>query len=61
MLSKLIGIVLGCGLAAALTASAMACDFHTTSATNDQAAPQQTAQTESSAAQSEPSAEVSTQ
>ena len=57
MPSKLIGIVLGFGLAVALTASAMACDYHMTTATSDEAS-QQTAQAEPSA---EPSADVSTQ
>jgi hypothetical protein len=36
MASKLIKLVLGCGFAAALVAPALACDFHTTSAQNDQ-------------------------
>ena len=53
MPSKLIGIVLGFGLAAALTASAMACDYHMTTAKSDQAS-QQTAE-------SQPSGDVSTQ
>jgi hypothetical protein len=39
---------LGCGLAAAMTASALACDFHVTTSTNDQASTQQTAQAQQS-------------
>ena len=40
MRSKLIGLLIGLGLAA-IVAPALACDFHTTSASNDSA--QQTA------------------
>ena len=36
MRSKLLKVVLGCGFAAALAAPALACDFHKTSAENDQ-------------------------
>jgi hypothetical protein len=36
MRSKLLTVVLGCGFAAALVAPALACDFHKTSAENDQ-------------------------
>ncbi len=42
MRSKLIGLLVGLGLAAAV-APALACNFHTTSASNDGAATQQTA------------------
>ncbi len=36
MRSKLLKVALGCGFAAALVAPALACDFHKTSAENDQ-------------------------
>jgi hypothetical protein len=36
MRSKLIKLVLGCGFAAAFVAQALACDYHMTSAQNDQ-------------------------
>jgi hypothetical protein len=43
MRSKLIGLLLGLSLAAVVT-PALACDFQTTSASNDKTASQQTAQ-----------------
>jgi hypothetical protein len=36
MRSKLVKLVLGCGLAAAFAVPALACDFYRTSAQNDQ-------------------------
>jgi hypothetical protein len=36
MRSRLLKVVLGCGFAAGFVAPALACDFHTTSAQNDQ-------------------------
>jgi len=36
MRSKILKVMLGCGFAAALVAPALACDFHKTSAENDQ-------------------------
>ena len=36
MRSKLVKVMLGCGFAAAFAAPVLACDFHTTSAQNDQ-------------------------
>ncbi len=44
MRSTLIGLLLGCGLMAAALATAQACEFHATSAANDQTSPPQTAQ-----------------
>jgi hypothetical protein len=49
MRSKLIGLILGCGLVAATIAPAFACQFHVTTASDEQAAPQQTAQAQSQA------------
>lgn len=56
MRSKLVKVVLGCGFAAALVAPALACDFHQTSAQNDQpmAQSQQTAPDAPQTAQSQP-------
>lgn len=48
MRSKLLAILVGCGLVAATIAPAIACDYKT-NATNDQAAPQQTAQSQTPA------------
>jgi hypothetical protein len=56
MRSKLLGIIVGFGFVTALVAPALACDFGKTSAKNDQATTQQTAQTE----QTESAADVST-
>jgi hypothetical protein len=47
MRSMLIGLLLGCGLAA-IVAPALACDFRTT-ASNDQTTSQQTAQSQPAA------------
>jgi hypothetical protein len=44
MRSKLIGLLIGCGLAA-IVAPALACDYHT-SAQNSQSTSQQTAETQ---------------
>jgi hypothetical protein len=44
MRSKLIGLLLGCGLVAATIAPAFACQFHVTTASDDPSPPQQTAQ-----------------
>ena len=46
MRSKLLGLLLGCGLVAATMASASACQYQT-NASNDQTPPQQTAQAQS--------------
>jgi hypothetical protein len=46
MRSKLLGLLLGCGLVAATIAPAFACQYQT-NASNEQAPPQQTAQTSS--------------
>ena len=46
MRSKLLAVLVGCGLVAATIATALACDYKT-NATNDKAAPQQTAQSQS--------------
>jgi hypothetical protein len=55
MRSKLVKVVLGCGFAAALVAPALACDFHKTSAENDQSMAQsQQASDASQTAQSQP-------
>ena len=47
MRSKLLAVLVGCGLVAATIAPALACDYSKTNATNDKAAPQQTAQSQS--------------
>jgi hypothetical protein len=59
MRSKLLKAVLGCGFAAALVAPAMACEFHKTSAQNDQptAQSQQATPDASETAQSQPAAD----
>ena len=56
MRSKLVKVVLGCGFAAAFVAPALACDFHKTSAENDQpmAQSQQTTPDAPQTAQSQP-------
>jgi hypothetical protein len=46
MRSKLLGLLLGCGLVAATIAPALACQYQT-NASNNQPPPQQTAQTTS--------------
>ena len=46
MRSKLLAVLVGCGLVAATMATALACDYKT-NATNDKAAPQETAQSQS--------------
>jgi hypothetical protein len=53
-------VVLGCGFAAALAAPALACDFHKTSAENDQptAQSQQTTPDAPQTAQSQPAADT---
>jgi hypothetical protein len=48
MRSKLYGLLLGCSLVAAMTASALACDYRVNASTNDQTSTQQTAQTQQS-------------
>jgi len=60
MRSKLVKVVLGCGFAAALVAPALACDFHRTSADNDQpmAQSQQTTPDAPQTAQSQPAADT---
>ncbi len=60
MRSKLVKVVLGCGFAAALVAPALACDFHRTSAENDQpmAQSQQTTPDSPQTAQSQPAADT---
>jgi hypothetical protein len=60
MRSKLLKVVLGCGFAAALAAPALACDFHKTSAENDQptAQSQQTTPDTPQTAQSQPAADT---
>ena len=45
MRSKLVKLALGCGFAAAFAAPALACDFHTTSAQNEQTVSQSQQQT----------------
>jgi hypothetical protein len=56
MRSKLLKVALGCGFAAALVAPALACDFHKTTAENDQpmAQSQQTTPDAPQTAQSQP-------
>jgi len=58
--SKLMKLVLGCGFAAAFVAPALACDFHTTSAQNDQpmAQSQQTTPDTPQTAESQPAADT---
>jgi hypothetical protein len=60
MHSKLLKVVLGCTFAAAVAAPALACDFHTTSAENDQptAQSQQTTPDAPQTAQSQPAADT---
>jgi hypothetical protein len=60
MRSKLVKVVLGCSFAAALVAPALACDFHKTSAENDQptAQSQQTTPDTRQTAQSQPAADT---
>ena len=60
MRSKLLKVVLGCGFSAALVAPALACDFHKTSAENDQptAQSQQTTPDTPQTAQSQPAADA---
>jgi hypothetical protein len=48
MRSKLLAVLVGCGLVAATVAPALACDYRT-NATNDKAPPQQTAQSQTPA------------
>jgi hypothetical protein len=45
MRSKLLKLALGCGFAAAFIAPALACDFHATSAQNEQTTAQSQQQT----------------
>lgn len=45
MRSKLVKLALGCAFAAAFAGPALACDFHTTSAQNEQAVSQSQQQT----------------
>jgi hypothetical protein len=60
MRSKFLKVVLGCGFAAALVAPALACDFHKTSAENDQpiTQSQQTTPDAPQTAQSQPAADT---
>jgi hypothetical protein len=60
MRSKLVKLALGCGFAAALVAPALACDFHTTSAQNEQpmAQSQQTTPDTPQTAESQPAADT---
>jgi hypothetical protein len=60
MRSKLLKVVLGCGFAAALVAPALACDFHKTSAENDQptAQSQQTTPDTAQTAETQPTADT---
>jgi len=60
MRSKLVKLALGCGFAAAVVAPALACDFHTTSAQNEQpvAQSQQTPDSPQTA-ESQPAADTS--
>jgi hypothetical protein len=53
-------VVLGCGFAAALVAPALACDFHKTSAENDQptAQSQQTTPDTAQTAETQPTADT---
>ena len=59
MRSKLLRVALGCGFAAALVAPALACDFHKTTAENNQpmAQSQQTTPDAPQTAQSQPAAD----
>ncbi len=54
MRSKLLKLALSCAFAAAFVAPALACDFHATSAQNDQAVAQSQQQTTSQTAESQP-------
>ncbi len=58
MRSKLVKLALGCGFAFAFVAPALACDFHTTSAQNEQpmAQSQQTTPDTPQTAESQPAA-----
>jgi hypothetical protein len=47
MRSKLLAVLVGCGLVVATMAPALSCDYGKTNATNDKAPPQQTAQSQS--------------
>jgi hypothetical protein len=47
MRSKLLAVLVGCGLVVATIAPALSCDYGKTNATNDKAAPQETAQSQS--------------
>ncbi|MGH6797871.1 MAG: hypothetical protein ACREDI_05755 [Roseiarcus sp.] len=60
MRSKLVKLVLGWGFAAAFVAPALACDFHMTSAQNDQpmAQTQQTTPDTPQTAESQPAADT---
>jgi hypothetical protein len=67
MRSKLVKLVLGCGLAAAFAVPAMACEFNKTSAQNDQPMAQsqsttpdtpQTAASQAETAASQPAADT---
>jgi hypothetical protein len=60
MRSKLLKVALGCGLAAAFAAPALACDFSKTSAQNDQPTvqSQQTTPDTPQTAQSQPAADT---
>ena len=60
MRSNFLKVVLGCGFAAALVAPALACDFHKTSAENDQktAQSQQTTPDTPQTAASQPAADT---
>ena len=53
MRSKLLAVLVGCGLVVATMATALACDYYKTTATNDNAPPQQTAQSQTPAPASE--------
>jgi hypothetical protein len=59
MRSKLLKVVLGCGFTVAFAAPVLACDFHTTSAQNDQptAQSQQTTPDTPQTAESQPAAD----
>jgi len=57
MSSKLIKLVLGCGLAAALAVPALACEFNQTAAKSDQVATQTTVDS-GQTAQSQPTADT---
>ena len=60
MRSKLVKLVLGCGLAAAFAVPALACDFYKTTAEKDQpmAQSQQTTPDTPQTAQSQPAADT---